>query len=196
MELYKITRKKASKLLNISTRSVDRYIKAWKLRAKKDWKIILIHEDDINKLLSWNKKTQEVIIPKKEEKKTKKEWKQEKIESSKVSVIDDNNNSVEYIYNNLRNEIDKKDSVIQELSMRLWRAEEVAKNSISLIEFKKSQFLLEESRGYLNKEVDELNRYRRNLKLKLKHEKKTNYILLAFTIILFITMVIVWFTKI
>jgi hypothetical protein len=155
---------------------------------------------------NWKEIKQEVIVPKKEEKIDKNINKTENIEKKckKESTIKDNTttivqekkHSIEYIYNDLREEINKKDNIIQGLSMKLWRAEEIAKNSISLIEFKKSQFLLEESRWYLNKEVEQLNKYRKWLKKKLRYEKKTNYILLIFTIILFITMVVVWFSKV
>jgi excisionase family DNA binding protein len=34
--MYKLTRKEAADLLNISTRSIDRYIKSGKIRTKKD----------------------------------------------------------------------------------------------------------------------------------------------------------------
>jgi hypothetical protein len=54
--------------------------------------------------------------------------------------------SLEPIYSDLREEIRKKDDVIQTLSLRLGKAEEIAKNSVSLIDYKKSQFLLEESK--------------------------------------------------
>jgi excisionase family DNA binding protein len=40
--MYKYTRQEAAELLGISTRSVDRYIKAGKLRSKKDGKIVYL----------------------------------------------------------------------------------------------------------------------------------------------------------
>ncbi len=208
---YNITRKKASKMLNLSTRSVDRYIKSGKLRTKKDWKIIMINKWDIDKLMSNSKDIkQEVIIPNKNERKNKETESQEKekkehssveekekiVTTSKTTTIMENNQWLELVYTDLKNTINEKDQLIQNLSMKLWRAEEIAHNSISLIEFKKSQFLLEESRGYLNKEVEDLNKYKKVLKRKLKYEKRTNYILLTFMIILFLTMVVVWFSKI
>lgn len=80
---YNITRKKASKMLNLSTRSVDRYIKSGKLRTKKDWKIIMINKWDIDKLMSNSKDIkQEVIIPNKNERKNKETESQEKEKKS------------------------------------------------------------------------------------------------------------------
>ena len=59
--MYKLTREEASNLLNISTRSIDRYIRSWKLRAKKDWKIVYIHQDDVDNFLWWNTSKQEIL---------------------------------------------------------------------------------------------------------------------------------------
>jgi hypothetical protein len=55
-------------------------------------------------------------------------------------------NNLDRIYSDLKQEILKKDEIIQTLAMRVGKAEEVAKNSISINDFKKSQFLLEESK--------------------------------------------------
>ena len=45
--MYKLTRKEAAELLNISTRSIDRYIKSGKIRTKKDWKVVCVNDEDI-----------------------------------------------------------------------------------------------------------------------------------------------------
>jgi hypothetical protein len=100
---------------------------------------------------------------------------------------------LETIYTDLKKEIEKKDGTIQELSQRLGRAEEVAKNSVSLIEFKKSQFLLEESKGYLNNEVDIIKNEKDKLVTELKYEKTTNVILIVFVVILLAIAATVWF---
>ncbi len=192
MTKYTITRKKASNLLNVSTRSIDRYIKSGKLRAKKKWKVVHINEEDINKLSCKWAKNQEIIVPNKEKK--KKEIKTEN--TVLIKDLNKSDNSIETIFNGLRKEIEKKDETIKELAIKLGRAEEIARNSISLIEFKKSQFLLEESKWYLSKEVEDLRKYRKFLKKRLNYEKKTNYILIVFTIILFVSMIVIWFSKI
>lgn len=57
--------------------------------------------------------------------------------------------SLSHIYADLRKEIEKKDELLQNLAVRVGRAEEIAKNSISINDFKKSQFLLEESKSVL-----------------------------------------------
>jgi hypothetical protein len=65
-----------------------------------------------------------------------------------------------------------------------------------LIEFKKSQFLLEESKGYLNSEVDNIKNEKDKLENELKYEKTTNIILIVFVIVLIAMAATVWFLQI
>ena len=180
--MYNITRQEAAKILKVSTRSVDRYIRAGKLRSKKDGKIIYIHKSDIDNLSPGSNNKQEVII-------TTKEAPQEPV----VTMTTNSTGSLERIYVDLREEIKKKDAAIQELSLRVWRAEEIAKNSVTLIDFKKSQFLLEESKTFLNKEVEELKIEKSDLVKKLKYEKTTNIIIISFLFVLLAITTIIWF---
>jgi hypothetical protein len=55
-----------------------------------------------------------------------------------------------------------------------------------LIDFKKSQFLLEESKGSLHKEIEDIEKEKNKLKRDLKHEKTTNIILIVFVVLLLI----------
>jgi excisionase family DNA binding protein len=182
--MYKYTRQEAAELLGISTRSVDRYIKAGKLRSKKDGKIVYLKWSDVDTILNWGKIQQEIIVPNKPA--------EEKAVTPKNSHKE-SSGMLETIYTDLKKEIEKKDLTIQELSQRLGRAEEVAKNSVSLIEFKKSQFLLEESKGYLNNEVDIIKNEKEKLVTELKYEKTTNVILIVFVVILLAIAATVWF---
>lgn len=185
--MYKITREEAANLLNISTRSVDRYIRAWKLRSKKDWKIVYIHQEDINNFLwIWEKK-QEVIVstPKKEE----------IVSNASTNLVKENTNFLA-IFENLRQEIRQKDEEIKQMSVKVWKMEEVVKNSISMIEFKKTQFLLEESKNSLSNELDSSKKELEKKSIELKEEKKLNYILTIILLILFIILVTIWLVKI
>lgn len=188
--MYKYTRQEAAEMLNISTRSVDRYIKAGKLRSKKDGKIVYVKWSDVETLMTGGKTTQEVIVP---------NTQKESVASQSVATKDAHNESsavLETVYHDLKTEIKQKDETILNLSQKLGRAEEIAKNSVSLIEFKKSQFLLEESKGYLNKEVDIIKNEKDKLADELKYEKTTNVILIVFVIVLIAMAATVWFLQI
>jgi hypothetical protein len=85
----------------------------------------------------------------------------------------------------LRGEIKEKDRIVTELSIRLWQAEEIARNSVSLIDYKKSQFLLEESRSNLNQAIIDLESDKEWLEKELKYQKINNIIMLVALVTLF-----------
>lgn len=188
--MYKLTRQEVADMLNISTRSVDRYINAWKLRSKKEWKIVYVHQADVDNFLWVWESRQEVIVEKK----------QEYVEPVVETNISRSTENVSWtlwaIYKDLKEEIQKKDQIIQNLAMRVWKAEEIASNSVSLIDFKKSQYLLEESKDNLNKNLEELEREKEKLISELKYEKTSNIILIIFVIVLLAIAWTVWFLQI
>jgi predicted transcriptional regulator len=189
MSMYNLTRQEVADKLNISTRSVDRYINAWKLRAKKDWKVVYVNQSDVDKIAwTWDSR-QEVIVEQKVVNNT---------ENQKSVSRNDWNVSwtLWYIYKDLKEEIQKKDELIQNLAMRVWKAEEIAKNSVSLLDFKKSQYLLEESKETLNKNLENLETENEKLAWELKYEKTTNLILIIFVLLLLAIAWTIWFMKI
>ena len=198
--MYTITRQAAADKLGISTRSIDRYVKAGKLRCKKEGKIIYIHTQDIENLSgSGSEKKPEVIFTK--EKVSSYSSQKSAVTEPATSVTPistdtQNRATLEKIYLDLRQEIKQKDQALQDLSLRLGQAQEIAKNSVSLIEFKKSQFLLEESKGHIIQELAVLRENELELKKKLKYEKSTNSILIGFCVLLLFGLGIVWFLKI
>lgn len=189
MSMYNLTRQEVAEQLNISTRSVDRYIKSWKLRAKKEWKVVYVHNADVDTLLwKWEKK-QEVIV--------EKNLHQNQTHQKTVSKSTENvSGTLWAIYKDLKEEIDKKDQLIQTLAMRVGKAEEVAKNSVSLLDFKKSQYLLEESKESLSKDLVDLEKKNEKLESELRYEKKTVMYLTLFVLILFVTAWLLWVNQI
>lgn len=133
--------------------------------------------------------TPEVIVPKKQSYSEKKSTENPEFisQSKEVSTKDTNPNvALEKVYFDLREEIKNKDKTIQELSVELGQAREIAKNSVSVVEFKKSQFLLEESKSHMSGELSKLKKQTLGLQKKLKYEKTTNIILIAIVSIIVI----------
>jgi hypothetical protein len=132
-------------------------------------------------------KQQEVIMP--QEKKSYSEYKkEERKEESSLATNRNTQLALEKIYLDMKQEIKEKDRTIQDLSLRLGQAQEIAKNSVSVIEFKKSQYLLEESKSNITQEVIQLSEQKKNLEDKLKYEKTTNIILIVFCIVLILAL--------
>lgn len=185
--MYNLTRQEAADLLKMSTRNIDRYIKSGKIRHKKEGKTILVNSDDVNKMLWGNKINQEIIVNKKEEKE----------ESSKDIVVKtENSRQVDFIYTDLKKIIEEKDRKIENLTYTLAKVEENLKNSITMVEFKKSQFLLEQSRESLEKDLEMEKKKNGELEVKIKKENKMSMIFVSVAIIALILLVIVWFIKV
>lgn len=202
MSMYTLTREEASEKLGVSIRSVDRYLKSGKLRSEKDWKVVMINEDDVNSILWWWTKKQTIITPEKAAENnntTSQKNIPHNFETKEIATeadINQQNSKLESIYEDLREEIKEKDKKIWELTFKLWKMEEVVKNSISLIEFKKSQFLLEESKQATQKDLDSVKKEKEIIEEKYKDEKNVNNILIVVSVVLFILLAYIWYSKI
>ena len=199
--MYNINRQEASEILGISTRSIDRYIKSWKIRAKKDWKIVMLNSNDI-KTLNWESPSKQKIIIKTEDdniisekssvsmKESSNNWLVKKAEYEKILSTFDK------MFTGFREEIKDKDNKIQELSIELWRAREQKNNSIDLMEYKKVQFLSEEAKKSLSNTLEKEKSEKEKINKELKYEKTTNKLLIVFIVILFIISWVIFFMNI
>lgn len=196
--MYTITRQEASDILWISTRSIDRYIKSGKIRAKKDWKVVMLNSEDV-KVLNWEAPAKQKIIIEKNDKledtkptvsASSNSWLVKKAEYEKVLATFDK------MFNSFREEIKQKDNKIQELSIELWRAQEQKNNSVDLMEYKKVQFLSEEAKKWLSESLQKEKQAKEKINKELKYEKTTNKLLIVFIIILFIISWVIFFMNI
>jgi len=196
--VYTITRQEASDILWISTRSIDRYIKSGKIRAKKDWKVVMLNSEDV-KVLNWEAPAKQKIIIEKNDKledtkptvsASSNSWLVKKAEYEKVLATFDK------MFNSFREEIKQKDNKIQELSIELWRAQEQKNNSVDLMEYKKVQFLSEEAKKWLSESLQKEKQAKEKINKELKYEKTTNKLLIVFIIILFIISWVIFFMNI
>ena len=200
--MYNINRQEAADILGISTRSIDRYIKSWKVRAKKDWKIVFVNSDDIKNLNSdtsvkqniivsnFNSWNEDIIGSVKQERENINTWIIKKAEYDKIL------STFETMYSSFREEVKEKDTTIQELSVKLWRFEEQKDKSVDLMEYKKVQFLSEETKNELSKKLEKEKSEKQKTIKELKYEKTTNKLLIMFIVILFIISVIIFFVNI
>lgn len=200
--MYNYTRQEAADFLGISTRSIDRYIKSGKLRSKKDGKIVYVNDDDVKNLSgSWEVKFEVLENPDYiETKKTQENYKvitsNNVSESKEIELKSNIKTTLDKVYDDLRSEIKQKDEVIQDLSIKLWRAEEIVKNSVSLIEFKRSQMLLEDSKTHLWTAISDLKSENEKLEEKIKYSNVTILILVITVLILFIIASVIWYVSI
>ena len=70
------------------------------------------------------------------------------------------------------------------------------KSSISILEFKKTQFLLEESKNWALTNLENTKKQLEETFVELNEEKKLNYILTFTIVILILLLIIIWVVKI
>jgi excisionase family DNA binding protein len=194
--VYNINRQEAADILWISTRSIDRYVKSWKIRSKKDWKIVLVNSDDVNILNSSSKVIHKVILSENDSINT--EIKTNSINSHIVKKDEYEKvlSTFEKMYSGFREEVKQKDEKIQELSIRVWKAEQEKSNSIDLMEYKKVQFLSEQSKSELSSKLEKEISLNRKTIDELKYEKNTNKLLIVFIVVLFVISGFIFFVNI
>jgi len=196
--MYNITRQQASEILWVSTRSIDRYIKNWKIRTQKQWRQIMLHSWDV-KNLSWDSVVNHKIIIEDKTIKIPNSIEKKEQDTSKIIRKSDYEKVIatfEKMYSSFREEVKQKDKKIQELSLEVWMLREQKNNSVDLMEYKKVQFLSEENKAKMMKKLEEQKKQAEDLEKKLKYEKTTNIFLIIFLVILFIISLALFFLNI
>ncbi|HBA44785.1 TPA: hypothetical protein DEG21_04730 [Patescibacteria group bacterium] len=91
--------------------------------------------------------------------------------------------------------MEQKDNLIKDLSYKLGNAEAELKNSISLVEYKKTAFLLESSTNKIEQEKQILTETKEKLEKNLNSNKLVNLILSIFLFLTIILLFVVWFSS-
>jgi len=110
-------------------------------------------------------------------------------ETPKKEIHIPKNDEIGKIFELMQSQIQKKDEQIQSLTLELGRTQENLKNSISLVEFRKSQFLLESGKNHLTSELQNAQTRIQEQTETLKEEKMMNTILMVICMLLFVTLV-------
>jgi len=103
--------------------------------------------------------------------------------------------SYKNLYQDIVHKIEQKDNLIKDLSYKLGNAEAELKNSIPLIEYKKTAFLLESSTNKIEQEKAQLTEIKENLEKNLNTNKLVNLVLSIFLFITIILLFVVWFSN-
>lgn len=183
--MYSIDRETAAKVLEISTRTVDRYIRSGKIRTLKKWKKIFLNNQDVEIIKNWwIQEDYEVIRPSEKEN----NW-------FTIKPLDSTKN-YKSLYEDTLRMVEKKDELIKDLSYKLWKAEVELKNSIPMLEYKKTTFLLESSNNKTEEEKKQLTDSIDQYKDKLRNQELLNIILVWLFSIMLIVIFLVWFANI
>ena len=180
---FTLDRYAAAEKLAISTRTLDRYVKAGKIRSKKVGKKVFVHDGDLE------------ILKTELGREVDDRARQEDIphafapsaDSSEIVFFDEQKDTgfrrksviVDYqdLFENAQKRIDEKDRVIRELSFRVGQAEAELKSSVSLIEFKKTSYLLEAAKSKSEEDKQVAQKEIESLSKRLESEKSVTMIL-------------------
>ncbi len=199
---FTLDRYAAAEHLAVSTRTLDRYVKAGKLRSKKVGKKVFVHDGDLEILKTElgrevDDRARQEDLPKSFSTVSN---------ASEIIFFEDQKDTgfkrrsviVDYqdLFEDAQKRIDEKDRVIRELSFRVGQAEAELKNSVSMIEFKKTAYLLEAAKTKGEDEKNQAAKEIESLSKRLENEKTVTVILAVALALLLLGFIGVWFATI
>ena len=160
---FSLDREGASRRLGVSSRTIDRHIQAGRIRTRRIGKKMFLEEDDIETLrmtdparreedyvvimddTPWRSETSEIITSRKNSIDTK--------QQNNLALAE-----ILRIYEDARWLIADKDATIQNLSYKLGKIETELANSIPVLEYKKTTFLLESAKSKSDTDAEILSK--------------------------------------
>lgn len=162
--VFTLTRDSASKMIGVSTRTIDRYIQSGKIRTKRDGKVIMLHREDVTNVLWWSAQKEYEVIDSKP--------------TMMPSISYDPREAQNEILRVLEKIIKEKDLFIQELTYKLGKMESEMLNYIPKIEHKKTILALEEVNNSRNQDINLLVQTKMEVEGKYQKEKLVSTILM------------------
>ena len=188
---FSLDREGASRRLWVSSRTIDRHIQAGRIRTRRIGKKMFLEEDDIEAIRMADPARREedyVVITDDDHMHTSPEI----MSPSKVTRASENHTTafteLVRIYEDTKSLVAQKDSIIQDLSYKLWKIETELANSIPVLEYKKTTFLLESAKSKSDSDADTLSQKIVTLESEV-HKRNSALITLAILFIL-----VLWFS--
>lgn len=180
-KVYNVTRESAAQMLGISTRTVDRYVRSWKLSYKKVANKVLLEKNEINSLKkdfsALNKEVQTEIVSQ-----SSGTW-LAKSNPQLEAMIEQKLEKFFLIFKEKDKMIEEKNKIIFVLQQRVGELESKIQNMIALPDYtkEKQEAIIEKQK--LEEKISQL-------KNSVKNEKMINLVLIALTLVF---LIIAWF---
>jgi excisionase family DNA binding protein len=182
-----VDREEASEILKVSTRTVDRYIRKFRFKTRKDGRRVLIKRIDVDKIIEKHIGqfvdigSSAVEGIEKEEKAIKKapgfEVKDIKVESVRKSEKEEE--VYKSLYVEAKNELKEKQERLDAATYRVGQLESQVKTMVPMLDYTRKEKELKEARSTIEqKELEKLQEVRR-MEHKLKTERMAKYIYLS-----------------
>ncbi|MBX9809836.1 hypothetical protein K2X92_05590 [Candidatus Gracilibacteria bacterium] len=186
---FSLDREGASRRLGVSSRTIDRHIQAERIRTRRIGKKMFLEEEDVEALRMADpaRREEDYIVISDDNKTTE----MPEIVTSSSTAVDtkhhQNHNAalaeIVRIYEDARAVIAEKDVTIQNLSYKLGKIESELANSVPVIEYKKTTFLLESAKSKSDTDADTLSHKIVTLEGEI-HKRNSALITLAILFIL------------
>lgn len=205
LALYNVDRKEAAEYLGVSERTVDRYVRAGKLNCHKSGHHVYLSRAELSvfkSTLSERVDVEEISVveTKKEETvQAKKEVKEMSVSPTldlSSNVMKDVENQIfKGLYEETRQELEKKHREVEALHYRLGKIEYEIQNTIPLLEYSKEKDTLEVENKVLKEETTMVkDQLQRSLsELSTERKIKTVYLVVVVVFLLIITLGVLFY---
>jgi excisionase family DNA binding protein len=184
---FSLDREWASRRLGVSSRTIDRHIQAGRIRTRRIGKKMFLEEEDIETLrMADPARREEDYIVITDDESHKKDMTE--IVTPSSQMIDSSQSNVALteivrMYEDTRSLIAEKDATIQNLSYKLGKIESELANSVPVLEYKKTTFLLESAKSKSDNDAGTLSSKIVTLESEI-HKRNSALITLAILFIL------------
>lgn len=186
--LYNVDRKDASEFLGVSERTIDRYVRAGKLLCRKVGHHVYLSKEELLQL----KNTQDEAPVRVAEEDTTVVEHTPRVEEAPLDLsVPEAHTSVEnavyrHLYEETRQELDKKQREVEALHYRLGQMEYEMKNTVPLLEYSKQKEHLEVENKVLQEEAQFVRTTLEKQEQLLHVERRIKSVYLVLVVIFFL----------
>ncbi|MBN2306862.1 helix-turn-helix domain-containing protein [Candidatus Peregrinibacteria bacterium] len=182
-----VDREEASEILKVSTRTVDRYVRKFRFKTRKDGRRVLIKRMDVDKIIEMHigqfvdiKST--ILDPSDAEPEPVAKTSGFEVKDIRVASVKkpDNEEGVfKTLYTEAKNELKEKQERLDAATYRVGQLEAQVKTMVPLLDYTRKEKELKEAKTAIEqKELEKLQEVRR-MEHKLKTERMAKYIYLS-----------------
>lgn len=187
-----VDREEASKILKVSTRSVDRYVRKYRFKTRKDGRRVLIKRDDVDKIIqdhighfvdvqstdlkiNLDKKN----VDNKVSKVSNIDVKDVKLESFRDKDADNENRVYKSLYIDTKKELKERQERLEAATYRVGQLEAQVKNMVPLLDYNRKEKELKETQQAVELKAKEGEIAVKKMENKLKAERIAKWIYLS-----------------
>ncbi len=199
-----VDRIEASKILKVSTRTVDRYMRKYKFKTRKDGRRVLIKKNDVDKIIKEHigrlvdikeNNLNEILNSKettndKESNLTVKDIKIKNIKEKETKAED---RIYKDLYQEIKKDLTAKQERLEAATYRVGQLETQAKNMVPMLDYNKKDRALQEAYSAMDQRAKQGEELTIKLETKLRSERIAKWIYLSLVGLLLVAEPILFF---